>query len=99
MHPLLINLGPIPIHTYGFMIAIGFLVTINVVKRLSLRAGLNVERMMDLCFWSMLVGFVGARLLFVLTRLSYFMNYPFDILKVWEGGSYFSAARWRSCRF
>jgi len=28
MHPILLQLGPIPIHTYGFLIAIGFLVAV-----------------------------------------------------------------------
>ncbi len=35
MHPLLLKIGPIPIHTYGFLIAIGFIVAMYVVRRLT----------------------------------------------------------------
>lgn len=89
MYPLLFDLGPIPIHTYGFLIAAGFLLAIFVVKRLAQLSKLNVERTIDLTFWSLIVGFVGARILFVLTRLNYFVEDPASIFKVWEGGLVF----------
>lgn len=89
MHPLLFQLGPIPVHTYGFLIAIGFLIAVQVIKRLAERAKLDVNRVLDLVFWTMLVGFIGARFLFVLTRIDYFMANPGDLFKVWEGGLVF----------
>lgn len=89
MHPLLVNLGPIPIHSYGFLIAIGFLIAVYVIRKLSERSKLDVERVLDLTFWILLVGFLGARILFILTRFSYFMEAPLDMFKVWEGGLVF----------
>jgi phosphatidylglycerol:prolipoprotein diacylglycerol transferase len=89
MHPLLIKLGPIPIHTYGFLIAVGFLCAVAVIRRLAARSKLDVERTLDLTFWSLLVGFAGARTLFIITRFSYFMADPIAIFKVWEGGLVF----------
>jgi len=89
MYPLLFNIGPIPIHTYGFMIAIGFLTAVSVIKRLSIRSGLDVDRTLDLCFWTLLVGFLGCRILFIITRFSYFMADPISMIKVWEGGLVF----------
>ena len=89
MHPLLVNLGPIPIHTYGFLIAIGFLTCVYTIRKLSERAGLNAERNLDLTFWMLLAGFLGARILFILTRFSYFMSEPLEMFKVWEGGLVF----------
>jgi len=89
MHPLLFKIGPIPIHTYGFLIAIGFLTAVSVYKRLAIRSHLDVDRILDLTFWCLLVGFLGARILFILTRLSYFMQDPISMFKVWEGGLVF----------
>ena len=86
MHPLLIKLGPIPIHTYGFMIAMGFLTAVFTIRRLAERAKLDAERVLDLTFWILLVGFLGSRILFILTRLEYFMSDPMAMFKVWEGG-------------
>ena len=89
MHPLLLQIGPIPIHTYGFLIAMGFLAAVATIKRLATRSGLDVERVLDLTFWSLLVGFAGARLLFVITRFSTFAADPISVFKVWEGGLVF----------
>jgi phosphatidylglycerol:prolipoprotein diacylglycerol transferase len=78
-----------PIHTYGFLIAIGFLVAVWCIRNLATRSGLDVERVLDLTFWSLLVGFAGARFLFILTQLSTFAESPLDIFKIWQGGLVF----------
>lgn len=89
MHPLLVKIGPIPIHSYGALIALGFISGLLLVRRLSKASGLNVDRVMDITFWSLLVGFVGARGLFVLTRWESYWADPASIFKVWEGGLVF----------
>lgn len=89
MYPVLINLGPIPVHTYGFLIAVGFLVALTVIQRLASAAKLNVDRILDLTFWSLLVGFLGARVLFIITRFEDFFQDPLAIFKVWQGGLVF----------
>jgi phosphatidylglycerol:prolipoprotein diacylglycerol transferase len=89
MHPLLLKIGSIPIHTYGFMIAIGFLIAIWVVRSLAERAKINVERTLDLSFWCLLLGFLGARSLFISTRLPTFLQDPASMFRVWEGGLVF----------
>ena len=89
MHPLLIKIGPIPIHTYGFLIGLGFLVAINVFKRLAIRSRLDVDKILDLSFWGLLVGFLGARTLYIITRWSSYLDNPIEMLKVWEGGLVF----------
>lgn len=89
MYPLLFKLGPIPIHTYGAMIAIGFLAGAALNVRLGRRTGIDVDRLLDLNFWSMIVGFLGARLVFVLTQFSVFLKDPVAVFRVWEGGFVF----------
>lgn len=89
MHPVLLNIGPLTIHTYGFLIALGFLIGVYVNKRLAVLNGIDPDRMVDLSFWCLISGFIGARLLFVLTLWSEFMLDPMRILRVWEGGLVF----------
>ncbi|MEK6707032.1 MAG: prolipoprotein diacylglyceryl transferase [Bdellovibrionota bacterium] len=89
MHPLLIKIGPIPIHTYGVLIAIGFLAGIFTARKLAARSGLNVDRFLDFSFWALLIGLIGARALFVITRIESFLLDPVSIFKVWEGGLVF----------
>ena len=89
MYPILLQLGPLTIHTYGFLIAIGFLTSLAVIRRLAERAKLDVERVLDLAFWILVVGFAGSRILFVITRLPDFIADPLAIFRVWEGGLVF----------
>lgn len=79
----------IPIHTYGLMIAIGFLAGVYTVRKLAARSGVNPDLVSDLAFWLLMVGFVGARLLYVITRLDFFVANPGEIFRVWEGGLVF----------
>ena len=89
MHPILAQLGPIPIHTYGFLIATGFIIAVQIMQRLAAKNGIDPEKMQDLIFGGLLIGFLGARLVFIMTRFSYFMENPLDMFKVWEGGLVF----------
>jgi len=93
MHPLLFELHlaglTIPFHTYGLMIAIGFLLGIATIRRLAVRSGVDPDQTADLAFWLLILGFLGSRILFIITRFSYFIENPIDMFKVWEGGLVF----------
>ncbi len=89
MYPELIKLGPFTIHTYGFLIAVGFLSALSVARRLAILSKLNPDRVLDMAFWVLLVGFVGARALYIVTRFQYFAQEPLAMFKVWEGGLVF----------
>lgn len=89
MYPVLFSIGSFQLHTYGLMIAIGFLVAVAVIKRLAIRSRLPVDPILDLTFWGLMVGFLGARIVFVITRWSFFVEDPISIFKVWEGGLVF----------
>ncbi|MBI3544444.1 MAG: prolipoprotein diacylglyceryl transferase [Deltaproteobacteria bacterium] len=89
MFPTLLRIGDFPVHSYGFLIAVGFLLCVWVSKREAVRLGLPGERIVDLGFWSLLVGMIGARILYIMTLWSQFMEHPREMLYVWEGGLVF----------
>lgn len=89
MFPILLKIGSFPVHSYGFFIAVGFLLCVWVSKREAQRIGLPGEKIVDLGFWSLLVGMVGARVLYVLTLWPQFAQHPIEALYVWEGGLVF----------
>ena len=39
-----------------------------------------------MAFYAILFGFIGARIYYVLFNLDYYLSYPIEILKVWNGG-------------
>lgn len=89
MHPVLVKIGSVPIHTYGLMIALGFLGGLLINRYLGKKSGIDPDKMVDGSFWGMMVGLIGARLLFVITRLSHYFEDPVGIFRVWEGGLVF----------
>jgi phosphatidylglycerol:prolipoprotein diacylglycerol transferase len=91
MHPVLIKLGDFPVHTYGFMIALGFLLCVYVSKREAERQGMSGDRIVDISFWALLIGMLGCRILYIITRWDYYLVHPIEMFFIWEGGLVFWA--------
>jgi phosphatidylglycerol:prolipoprotein diacylglycerol transferase len=89
MFPVLVRIGPLTIHTYGFMIATAFLLGLWLALRQAAREGLPKEKISDIGFYALFSGIVGARVLFIATNWPLFSGHPFDMIKIWEGGLVF----------
>lgn len=76
MHPILFNLGPIRLPTYGALMVTALLVGLWTAVRLGRREGLASNRLFDFSTWLIVVALVGAKLLMVLTNWSYYSQYP-----------------------
>lgn len=81
--------GGTSLHTYGLMVALGFLFGMIFIKRESRRVGLDENRIMDLFFYVAIAGLVGSRLLYVLVSVEDFWSDPLVLFRVWEGGLVF----------
>jgi phosphatidylglycerol---prolipoprotein diacylglyceryl transferase len=79
----------VPVHTYGLLIAIAFLVAMTLAGRSAQRAGLDRERVMDLCFWILLAAMVGSRVLFIIVNWDDYARDPASIFAFWKGGLVF----------
>jgi phosphatidylglycerol:prolipoprotein diacylglycerol transferase len=89
MYPILYKLGPINLYAYGFFLALGFLSAILVGGLEARRLGLPVGRFYDLCFYIILAALIGSRLLFVIVDPGPFIQKPWKIFALWEGGLVF----------
>ena len=85
MHPILFKIGPITIYTYGVMVALGIFFGSLILVKLSEREGIKREDVVDTAFWSVVAGFVGARLFFFLYNPEYLKPW-YRIFYIWEGG-------------
>ena len=97
MHPVLIKVpfpdipflgikGPLPLHTYGVLIVIGFLLAMYVAWREAKRQGQYTEEVLDFAFWALLGGMIGARVVFIIVNWHDYVANPIKIVKIWEGG-------------
>lgn len=82
-------LGGKSLHTYGLMVALGFLFGMIYVRRESRRVGLNEDQVMDLFFYLAVAGLVGSRILYVMVSVDDFWSDPMVFFRVWEGGLVF----------
>jgi len=89
MHPLLLQIGFLKLHTYGLMIVIGFLLGLSLIYSQGKKEGLNPDRIVDISFWGLGLGLLGGRIVYILTRLDYFSQRPLEIFYFWEGGLVF----------
>jgi phosphatidylglycerol:prolipoprotein diacylglycerol transferase len=58
----------IDIHSYGFMVALGAIAGVILAVHLGRRAGFATAPLLDLCFWTLIAGIVGSRLLYVVVH-------------------------------
>lgn len=89
MHPILIKIGPITIYSYGFFLAIGFILAIFYSTREAKRVGVDPRKISDLAFYLIVAALVGSRLLFIITEPHDFIENPLEIVKIWKGGLVF----------
>jgi len=81
-----IEIGPLTIHFYGIMIAIGVIVAVIVARRRYERYGGSGEMLERVSIWTVIIGFLGARLGYVTTHTGDFVDQPWEVFFIWKGG-------------
>jgi len=89
MHPILVQFYGFSIHSYGVMLAVGFIVGISLAAREAVRTGLDPEKVLNLAFWILVSSIVGSRLFHCIVFYPQYIRDPLRILKLWEGGLVF----------
>jgi phosphatidylglycerol---prolipoprotein diacylglyceryl transferase len=81
-----IELGPLTIHYYGILIAIGVIVALLVARLRYTRFGGSPDLVERVSIWAVAIGFLGARAGYVITHSGDFGDRPWAVLFIWEGG-------------
>jgi phosphatidylglycerol---prolipoprotein diacylglyceryl transferase len=66
VHPEFIRLGPLDIHTYGVLVAIGFIVGLAVAAGRARCEGIDAEKVSDLGVWLIVSGMLGGKLFHII---------------------------------
>jgi phosphatidylglycerol---prolipoprotein diacylglyceryl transferase len=88
VHPIAFNLGSIPLHWYGVMVALAFLAGLWTASRRAPRDGIDGEKIADLGPWLIVGGLLGARALYVVSYWQeQFAGKPlWEIVMIHHGG-------------
>ena len=90
MIPVLLELGPLKIHSYGLMIAIGFLTSLFFIQRDAKKVGIDPLIFSNMAYIALPLGIVGTRLAHIIMfPQNYSWNDPLGWVAVWEGGLVF----------
>lgn len=80
MHNNLLTIGPITIHGYGFMIALGIFLALMLAAHRAKKRGLDEGIVYGIGFSLLLSGFVFAKLLYILVDIDVFLKNPWEAL-------------------
>lgn len=87
MRPILFHIGPIPIYGYGFMLALGFLISFYIALKKTKEFGLKEKDLNDLFPVIIISAALGARLFHaVFERPDFFIAHPLSFFRFWDGG-------------
>ena len=88
MYPILFQIGAFEVPSYGVMIALGMIAATLLAYRMARRKGASTDFVLDAVFWSVLAGFVGARVAYLATTWREALSDPIAAIFGGGGGIY-----------
>ncbi len=85
MNPI-IDLGFISIHVYSLFLFVAMICGSFLAIREAKKQGIEEDFIINLLFYAIIFGIIGARIYFVMFHFDYYSSNPLDIFKIWEGG-------------
>jgi phosphatidylglycerol:prolipoprotein diacylglycerol transferase len=89
MYPILFEIGDWPIYSYGLLLALAYLLGLQMAVVRARRRGVDAARIMDLGIYLIIAALVGAKLMLVFVDFDYFRNQPRELLSLVRAGGVF----------
>ena len=90
IHVYDLHLGPLTLHPFGILVALGVVLGTTLAKRRAQRLGLDENTLMSFVTWMLVGGFIGGH---VLDEIFYhpqeIVEQPWSLLYLWAGLSSF----------
>jgi prolipoprotein diacylglyceryl transferase len=80
------DVGPLTIHIYGILMGIAVATAYTVTVRRYGRFGGDEVVAGRVAVWAIVIGFLGARFAYVITRLDRYEGDWLGVIRIWEGG-------------
>ena len=80
------SIGSFSISWYSICILVGVIFASILFILECKKYEISVDFSINLIFWTVIFGIIGARLYYVLFNLDYYLTEPIEILKIWNGG-------------
>ena len=80
MYNEILSIGPVTIHGYGLMIGLGVMAALLLGDYRAKKFGLNGDHIYGMTFSAVILGFLAARILFIITEWEGFLQNPMQYL-------------------
>lgn len=84
--PVAFHLGPWPVYWYGVIIGLGMLAGYGLYIQEVKRKGMDQEAAFDMMFWAIIIGFVCARIYYVVFSWDDYRDDWLSVFAIWQGG-------------
>lgn len=81
-----LDFGIFRIYWYSIFILLGIVIASLMIYKELKKQHISKELFIDMAFYTITLGIIGARLYYVAFHLSYYLKNPIEILEIWNGG-------------
>lgn len=86
MKQVAFSVGPFSITWYSICILIGIILATFLIEKEARKFNISKSFVINLIFWCVVFGIIGARIYYVIFNWDYYSLYPLEIVKIWNGG-------------
>jgi len=86
MYPIICKIGPFTIYSYGLMLVVAFLINSALAALQAKKQNINPDIIFNLSFIVFISGIMGARILYVIENITYYLRNPLQIIMLQLGG-------------
>ncbi len=86
MYPTICKIGPLTIYSYGLMLAIAFVISSTLAAFQAKKQNINPDIIFNFCFIVFISGIIGARLLYIIENINYYLKEPLEVIMLSRGG-------------
>ncbi len=84
--PIIFSIGSMSFYWYGFFISTALLVGIILAQKIGEKYNIKKEEFFNFSIFIIIFSLIGARIYYIFLELDYFIKYPINVFKFYEGG-------------
>lgn len=86
MNRIAFSIFGLDIYYYSLCILCGIICAYFIITKEAKRQGIRHDRIVDLIFYCIIFGIIGARIYYCIFNFNYYINNPTQIFAIWNGG-------------
>ena len=86
INPVAFHLGNLSVKWYGIIMAVAIMLACWMAINEGKKRQIIPDDFVDLLLWAVPLGYVGARIYYVIFEWGYYSQHPEQIIAIWNGG-------------